>query len=238
MYRLLLLGIGLLGIVQYGSTQTVSTAYGETVISDLMLTNALSSGEQTLKYQAIDGSPFQSDEFLPAEIYMLNGFVQRDIYARLDLFEGNVQVEVKRKSLVMSNPQVIEKVVLDDETTYLYFSKFQDKMPDGFYKSYHLGKNKVIALDKVVFKEEEVATNNYSEDKPDRFVRLKERVFLVLENKDAFEVISKKKFLKEMGATNPEIYNYLKKNKLNPTKIDDLVKLAIALDGLALGTAD
>ena len=200
--------------------------------SDDKINEALNTYSITAKnkqYSVIEGSPYYTENFVMADLRLSDETLLKGVFARLDLYKADLEIQLGGEKRVVSNPEKVYEITWADERL-LYFPNSDVLALNGFYKAYYASHSKVLAKQEVIFKPAEVANSNYAADKPDRFSRSKEVLYFVFPDSSVLEIVSKKQFYKEVQSLNPDLFNFIKENKINPTKIKDLVELAMAID--------
>jgi hypothetical protein len=180
------------------------------------------------KYSAIHGSPYIDKKFKTAALILASGEVFNEVPVRLDIYKTIVEVKLNAEYFSVRVEGKVEEVRFSDGSIYKPIVD-SEKLQSGFYHIHYHGELSVYEYEKVIFKAKEVGNTNYGGDKPDRFDRQKTKYIVEIDN-EYYEVNSKSKFLKTMSVEQEDVYNTLKKRKLNPTKLKDLIDLAKAMD--------
>lgn len=230
--KLLLLLVFITSLSCTSYAQTLNTAYGGNVVDDLFISNSLMKTNKRLKYEQIEGSPYATQNFVESNIVLKNGDIMERVMTRINLYDN--QLEIKDGDEIYElRPQYLSKVIYRSGT-YEYEDNLDNNLNPGFYKVYHQGEYALYGFSEIEFREEEAATNNYTDSKPDRFVSKAEYYILELANGNVYTSISKKQLLKSLKENDLEVYQMIKDNKLNPTKKEDLMELIVELEAINL----
>ncbi|MBB6332240.1 hypothetical protein HNP24_003232 [Chryseobacterium sediminis] len=172
-----------------------------------------------IKYEDIQGSPYQSPIFQKASV----GEKYGNIDVRYNAYTDDIEFINNGKTEVLPKQDDFSRIeVLPSKQVFVYLKNSSD--PKGYVTEVAKGKNSVYKKEKVTFKDAAPAPNSYQTGKPAMFVK-QDPVYYV---KTASGSISKVSSLKKITDIFPEKekeYNaYIKSNNLKFNDAD-IVKL-------------
>ncbi|KAA2221189.1 hypothetical protein [Chryseobacterium sediminis] len=172
-----------------------------------------------VKYEDIQGSPYQSPIFQKASV----GEKYGNIDVRYNAYTDDIEFLNNGKTEVLPKQDDFSRIeVLPSKQVFIYLKNSSD--PKGYVTEVAKGKNSVYKKEKVIFKDAAPAPNTYQTGKPAMFVK-QDPVYYV---KTASGSISKVSSLKKITDIFPEKekeYNaYIKSNNLKFNDAD-IVKL-------------
>lgn len=172
-----------------------------------------------IKYEDIQGSPYQSPIFQKASV----GEKYGNIDVRYNAYTDDIEFLNNGKTEVLPKQDDFYRIeVLPSKQVFVYLKNSSD--PKGYVTEVAKGKNSVYKKEKVIFKDAAPASNSYQTGKPAMFVK-QDPVYYV---KTASGSISKVSSLKKITDIFPEKekeYNaYIKSNNLKFNDAD-IVKL-------------
>jgi len=226
--KLVKLSIPLLLLVIINSeAQIVTSSYGESGMFRMAPLTLIKAPE--IGYEQIKGSPYYTSEFHKSDIHFSNGKVYKNIHVRFNLYEKVLEFKRGDQWYKLTNAVQIDKIILEGEEFKLIenSAKLYD---NGFYEVELNGEYKVLRQMSVSFREAKVASSRYVETVEAEFVREKDKYYLSLKGGDIVSFKNRKSFEKIFDEENPELINFVKRNKLNPSKVDDLKKIASFLN--------
>lgn len=145
-------------------------------------------------------------------------------YVRYNIFIDQMEF-VKDKSIYYLVKEEGRRVVfINSKKTFRVFN-FEDDL--GFFEVHMDGdKHSLVAKSKVRYVEAKVAMSGYDRARPADYKRLKDVLYLAVDNKKLVKLSKKKKsFFTAFGDKANEIESYVKKNKLKYKSIEDLSKI-------------
>lgn len=117
--------------------------------------------------------------------------------------------------------QIIKFLELDKTFKIL---SYKNKL--GYYQVISKGKFNLFSKPFVIFHQGKPPKNNFELNVPARYEKKDDRIFVSIENNDLIKLPKRKKdFYKIFGNKANEVKKFMKSNKLNRKKIDDLIKL-------------
>ena len=186
----------------------------------------------TQEYGVEDGSPYLDLDFKPAKI----GDREKTHLVRFNGYKGNVEVWVKENQVIVLGTPKEERIMLLDGSEKEYvvrkYKNPKGEVTQGFLEviqssdSYTLYKREILKYFK------KTKAEGYAAAKPARFEKANDQFYLK-PSKDQMPIYlpsNKKKFLTVFGPkTASKAKGIIKKERLNLSKQDDLVKI---LDGI------
>jgi len=174
-------------------------------------------------YESVTGSPFVNDTHLPVR---LNNY-QSVVTARYDAYKDLFEIKNAEKTFYFTK-NIGNKVIFANND--LKYQVFQNKdNSKSFYKVDFEQKNSFILIkERVNLYGGEKPKNAYDEFKQAYFKKVKDKTFISLDSNDALKVpSSSKKFLKLFEEKKNDIKSYIKTNKLDHKKKNDLKQILI-----------
>lgn len=144
-------------------------------------------------------------------------------YVRYNIYDDQMEF-VKDESIYYLVKEEGRKVTfLESKSTYRVHN-FENEL--GFYKLYVDDKHSLVAKQKVRYVDAKRAISGYDRDRPADYKRLKDDLYLAVNNKELVEIPKKKKeFYKIFGDKSNQVKDYVKQNKLKTKSIEDLSKI-------------
>ncbi|MFS4430097.1 hypothetical protein [Chryseobacterium sp. S90] len=173
-----------------------------------------------IKYEDIQGSPYQSPLFQKASVGEKYGNIDVRYNAYTDDIEflNNGKIEVLPKQ---DNFSRIE--VLSSKQVFVYFKNSTE--PKGYLTEIAKGKNSVYKKEKTIFKDAAAAANTYQTGKPAMFVKQDPVYYIKTASGSTSKVSSLKKITNLFPEKEKEYNTYIKSNnlKFNDSDIAKLV---------------
>jgi hypothetical protein len=173
----------------------------------------------------IQGSPYESNEFVPGEIITISKLHYTEIPLRFNIF--NNQVEFKNPDgniLSIGFPEMIDSVLIGKDLYIYYPIKTLPKMQYSYLKV--LTDKSPTLLQKLnVFLKEAEPAGAYKEAVLAKFERRPDDFYLVTFPGEAKKIDNKKDILENLSGKSSEIEEFIKKNKTKFNKAEDLVQL-------------
>lgn len=183
--------------------------------------NNLTSVDLTSK--ALVGSPYIIKEFQSGQI-----LGQQMVYAfRYDAYNDNMEVELQGKAYLLPMKISLTIEFLNSGKIYEVLRNEPGSATEsGFYIPHLKGEKISLYLkERIKFYEEVPAKLGFSKYEPPKLKRIKD-VLYVVKDQTAFEVPKKKKeFLKFFPDSEKAIESFMKKEKINVKKEEDLTAL-------------
>ncbi|PCH75773.1 MAG: hypothetical protein COB98_08170 [Flavobacteriaceae bacterium] len=172
-----------------------------------------------------DGSPYVFKEFNPAKISLL----KEVCLVNFDAYSNKMEIDKQGRIYCLpTNNFNYDIHFINSKKTYQLFNyEVNKEMKPGFFlvliknnKRYLLKKERIRKFDA------KKATNGYNASRPITFKRLKAIYYTCFENNKALKIPSKKKhFLLLFNQQKDRIATYMKQQKLNYKKEEDLLQI-------------
>ena len=178
------------------------------------------------KLANVAGSPYLSEEFTPGDIYYNLGKNKiEELPVRYNIYNDQFEYKGQRGIMAIGSPQNIDSIVVDDEV-FILIPKRPGHNLSGFVRK--LNHESPLLLTKMnveFFKREEKKPFDLDDPKPDRLERMEDRYYLMKDESDIQKISTVKKMIKYLGKHNAELTKYAKKEKVNVTDPESLLKL-------------
>ncbi|MFK7811300.1 MAG: hypothetical protein AB8B59_02330 [Maribacter sp.] len=188
------------------------------------------------KYDAIDGSPYLSEEFVTAKI----NDVEKTQFIRFNVFDNIIEVQMEDKKTVMLNleNEIDIKLLDGSKKQYRTASYLKDGTKSkSFFEVINDGDNYSLYKQERKLYQEEQEAEAFKEKQRAKFVARSPIFFVTDFNSDSPILLEvpkkKKKFITLFGKKGKEVEKYMKQKKLNFKEKDDLVQIMdfISSDG-------
>lgn len=194
---------------------------------DFFSINKLERGDwkRVLTESDIEGSPYLDDEFVDGSVFMTSKVQFVGLPLRYNIFNDQVEFRFDDETVqVLSVPEVIEKVEFGETTLeYSVYSNL-NKIKRGFFVVLEKGKATLYARPRVNFEDAKKA-GAYSDAKPPRFIKRPDEYYIRI-GKEPAELISRKKDFEGLFTDHEkEMQEFLKNNKINTNRPEDLIKV-------------
>lgn len=186
--------------------------------------------------KTVIGSPYVQGSFLPARVSVKEG----NIY---NLRYNGVNDEMEMESSQTKSPTINKNIsgltitFLKDNKTYksmTYFTKDGNSVT-GFLIPFTNSDAsvKLFLKERIAFYEGKPAKSSYQAAKPAKFDRVDDEFYIAIDNDIAKPLSTNKNDIAALFPNHEkDVLNYIKEQKLNVKKQDDLVKLTIYLNQL------
>ena len=190
----------------------------------LFFSELRNSRSNTLNYADIKGSPYYSDDFNLSDIYFKNGKIIKQVSVRLNLYRKTLEFQRDGEILEMIHMEDLDHVKINEEH-FIFINDIDISKDAGFYKIEVDGKYQLLQLLQVTYFDATEAKSFYEDDIPAEFKKQKGKYYLGTEKNTPLAFGNKKDFQDSFAQSHISLVEYAKKNKLNPKKYDDLVKM-------------
>ncbi|MDW9380872.1 hypothetical protein [Chryseobacterium sp. JV558] len=173
-----------------------------------------------LKYEDIQGSPYQSPLFQKASV----GEKYGNIDVRYNAYTDDIEFLNNGKTEVLPKQDDFTRIeVLSSKQAFVYFKSSTE--PKGYLTEIAKGKNSAYKKEKVTFKDATVASNGYQTGKPAMFIKQDPIYYLKTASGNMNKVSSLKKITELFPEKEKEYNTYIKSNnlKFNDADIAKLV---------------
>lgn len=173
-------------------------------------------------YEGVTGSPYLNDSFLPAKV---NDF-KEVITARYNAYKDLITIKIGDSRAFFLQKKAGNKLTFsDNKGQYQVFYDQSEKA--RFFKVLHRTNfYSLLVKQEVLLRGGEKPKSSYDKYIPPYFKRLKDRLYLSLDNMKAVKIpTNKKKFFKLFEDEGEQLKKYVKKHKLSIKKEEDLLKI-------------
>jgi len=186
--------------------------------------DAFKSSEKALllRYSNIEGSPYENTSFKTSDIHFTSGSIKNDVSVRLNLHESNLEFMKDSELFILTNINHVKKITFPDKE--IVFINREGNLK-GFYEIKLSGRNMLVSSLKVDFKEAVNASNSYIDNIEAAFIKEKEKRYILMESGELLIFKNKKEFNDKYDDAYSDMVSFVKLNKLNPTKYNDLVQI-------------
>ena len=141
-------------------------------------------------------------------------------YVRYNIFNDEIEF-IKEMNIYYLVKEVGRKVKFT--RTGITYKVFELDRENHFFKVHIEDKYSLVAKQKVRYIEPKVAKSGYDRAKPGDYKRIRDEFYITDENNKLKKIVFKKKaFYSIFGTRSESIKEYVKSNKLNFKKLDDL----------------
>ncbi len=178
-----------------------------------------------LSEKDIKGSPYLNKEFIKGNIITKDNIVYENVPLRYNIYNDDIEFEMSEGAyLAISNPKKMKEIHIGEEV-FIYAIKRQKKGEQyGYYKLVEDGEIQMLSRFNIVFKEA-TNTTGYKAAEPPQFNRNANSHYIKIGTKEPQQLSKKKEIEKVFGAKSKEILAFIKKEKLNIRKEQDLKEL-------------
>ncbi len=181
-------------------------------------------------YSNVQGTPYLFEEFINGEVYYDRKIKISPILLRYNLYNDEFEYKDKSLNMTISNPESIDKIVLQGQVFIYVDNKNQAKV-SGYVKRWNDQFPAVLTKMKIeFFKKEE--PRPYVESKPERFERAHNKHYLMKSEQDIERISSVKKLIKSLGNHKSELTEFAKKEKISSSDPEELAQLLKFYQGL------
>jgi len=168
------------------------------------------------------GSSYITDEFQPAKI----STDDKTYAVRYNAYRDEMEIQHNNQNYYLTKTVGFTITFITDNKVYQSFPLPENAGKTGFFVVLAAGdKGTVLLREKITFIEGSQSSTGYDSAQPPQFKRQKD-TFYLYRNGMATEITTKKKdFLNLFGAQSKQVESYMKKEKLNPKKAEDLSQI-------------
>ena len=171
----------------------------------------------------IQGSLYLNEAFKKGDLFTEGKYVYTDVDFRLNLYLDEMEYKTKGLRMVLSEPEKIDKVVVDGEV-FVYIKKGIEDDASGYVKVWNEQMPYILTKMGVEFKPKD-QPKPYVETKPDRWERTKDKHFVRTSETVVVKVKSVKMLIKLLGKHTSELSAFAKKEKISSNDPEELAKL-------------
>ena len=216
----LIVGSALFAIPIYAQNNSVNT-------TSRRINTEFISPENRDKPERAEGSPYITEEFVPAKVNGSDKLFAIRYNGSKDLME--VKGDDDKTLLINKYKDYVIK--LTDGSNKVYQTVSYENGTRGFALSVWIdeGKNGLFIRESVKYSPEKIAQSSYDRDQPPKFSRQKDAFYMRIGEKGNLVQLpsNKKKFYAAFGNKQKEIQAFVKKEKLKISKKEDLIKIML-----------
>lgn len=206
---------------------SAQTSYSLKSALDFFHSQKMANGEysNTLTEKDIQGSPYLNDNFIKGSIYTVSKTQYQDIPLRYNIYNDDMEFQTNDNNvLALSTPEIVEKITFGDYTMEYIPYVTSRNVKNGFFELILKGKASLYAKPQVEFLEAKDPAP-YKDAEPAKFLRKDDRYYIRLGMEAAVPCGNKKDVLGIFTDHSEELEAFIKKNKINVKKEDELKKL-------------
>jgi hypothetical protein len=190
------------------------------------------SGENAVRYENIEGTPYLTDEFRKGLLYLKSGEVFSGDY-RLDLYANQIEFRKEDGIYVIGTRDSIAKLDFEDNT--IMYVRYEEDITtkqaffiliEGGYYSAFIQKN-------ILFRNATPARPYQDAPLPARFEQGTDLFYLAEKDNIAVKIGSKKEAITFFGDHGDIAKQFIDKEKINVKKPFDLARLIRHMNGVA-----
>lgn len=204
--------------------QSISTGSGNTYNTLFMTPGTPSfvekNKENLKEFKKISHKMYLSNNYLTSKIDKMEGTVPM----KYNIYKDEMEFS-KNGQILFLNKQEGRKVFFTDLNKTYTILNYNGKL--RYFVVHNDGKNKFLSREIIKYIEAKPAQSSYVSSKPANFKR-KDDVFYLISNNSIVEISTKKKnFYPLFGSNSAKIKKFVKSNKLNIKKTEDLKKIVM-----------
>lgn len=189
-----------------------------------------------VKYDEIKGSPYIFPAFKQATIITQKGENVK-LPVRYDLYANEMEVKNESGIYSIAQPEII-KLIITDSIKLIYSSyknaSGQDESRKHSYFILRSDGKCMFLIKKELRLQDSEKPKLYQDAKPAEFIFLKDSYFFKIGDNDAVRINNKNDALEIMADKESQIGAFIKENRINPGKAEDLEKLTEYYNSLNL----
>ena len=194
---------------------------------DLYNSNKFITGNnnRTVTQENIDGSPYLNDEFISGSVYTVQKIQYNEIPLRYNIYNNNIEFKTASDEIQeLTNPEIIEKVVMGDIQMVYSPYLMANKNNNGFFIVLEEGKVSLLAKPEIQFVP---ATQpaGYKDAEPPKFIKKSDEYYLRIGTGQAILISNKKDMIATFPDNQDKIENFVSKNKTKTNKPESLKEL-------------
>jgi hypothetical protein len=189
--------------------------------------NKLHRTEKQNSYNNVEGSPYLSDDFSIAEIYLKDTTAFR-MPLRYNIYADVMEYKVNDAIYMIDKPHLINKIVING-SNYV-FIPFIEK--GGYFEILISGRCYLLQRRIVKYKPAEGPKPIEGVSIPAKFVNEKDKFYIIVNSREYYEIINLKTLVTALSDKKESIDQYLKTQKIKNIKKENLIKIAAYYNSL------
>jgi len=179
---------------------------------------------QGMTYDDISGSPYFSDEFTEGEVKMPDGIRYQRVMLRYDIYSDRIEFKDKKgQVLEILEPEKYDCFLIGSQTFRYVVYEAGNKTSKNYMQMLAGGKFTLYKKLRIEFKEAQ-KPQAYKEAEPAKFIAMPADYYLSVGAGQAKKIKSQKETIETLRSLKPDLTSYVKKEKLNLNKEDDLIR--------------
>lgn len=177
-----------------------------------------------LTYKDISGSPYFSGEFTEGEIHKNDSVHFKGVWIRLDLFSNKLEFRDQKDVIQeLLEPGQYDRFIIGN-SAFRYITRTEgNKAVNEFMQILADGNVKLYKKFRINL-QEATKPQAYQDAQPPKFVNMSPEYFLVVNNGEAQRIKNQKHVIELLKTQKPALENFVKKEKLNLNKEEELIK--------------
>ncbi|MGD9931285.1 MAG: hypothetical protein AB7U05_14790 [Mangrovibacterium sp.] len=211
----------------YWSTQAQPTraAYELDMLGKNGIIRSLSHGSHHFTYDDIKGSPYLHDDFAPSRILSQDSSLYSEVPLRYNIYSDNIEF-TNRNGEVMEilDPDRYQLFMVGEES-FMHLS-FADgnTIEKGYFQVLVSGPNQLLKRYRISYRPAEPA-KPFKDPEPPKFVHMQPDLYISVNGQPAEKITNTRKAFDLLQPVKPEIADWVKNEKLNLKKEEDLIQL-------------
>lgn len=207
---------------------------GSEQLLDKLRLNKGIQGMNDVEYSSIQGDPFIFRNFTVGSLIAING-EKFNIEVRYDMYANEMHLKSNNEIFAIVHPEKVKLIEADDiKFIYSQYAKSPGENSTGD-SSYFIvsvdGKCKLLVKKNIRIQDSE-PPKLYQEAKPAKFIAIKDLYYLKINENDAVKIKNEKELMTVLSDKSNEVKSFIKTNKLEAGKIEDLNKIVTYYNSL------
>jgi hypothetical protein len=173
----------------------------------------------------IKGSPYENDGFVPGEVYTKDRKHYTGIPLRVNIYSDQVEFRNPEGGIYeISKPETFDSILIGTSKYIYHTFKTGSKTRNGFFKVLANGTPQLLLKMNVILNPAEPAAT-YKDAVPATFERTADVFYLLFPQDEAVRFSGKKELFELLSSFQPEMEQFIQKNKTRFNKKEDLISL-------------
>ncbi len=188
-----------------------------------MLLQTRSAKSRYIEYKDIEGSPYSNQELIPGTIVFVSGNHIDSIPLRYNWYTNDMELQYNKEVFSMPVTLEIDHILISNRKFVPFYYL---KNINGFMIELCNGYFSLFRRESVQFIEEKPPQSGYDEFQPAKFQWFRPEYFIISKEGTVVEPeMNKKKLPLQFPGLEEKIQSYIKENKINVKKEEDLITL-------------
>lgn len=177
------------------------------------------------------GSPYLYEDFKTADIVLLQDDLHfKDIKVKIDAMNNNVEVFFEEQVYILNSGEIFSLQMKADKVRYVTKNALAGNAPTGFFKVLYNEKSSLLCHYSAKFLESNYVQAFDAGRKNDK-INMEMKYYMYINN-ELTELEKTGRQIALQFNSDKKLVDYIKQNKINPKKEDDLIKLLIYYDSI------